>query len=458
MLEKLKNFIEKERLLKEGERVIVGYSGGADSTCLLHLLHRAGYQVIAAHLHHGQRHDADDEAGHCDEFARQIGAEFVLGKADVPLISREQKVGIEEAGRLARYEFFRQTSAQYGGARVATAHTLDDNAETVLLNICRGSGLAGVAGIPLVRDNIIRPLLWLRRAETRAYCEEMGFWFHDDPANFDESYARVILRKRVFPQLEEVNSRATEHIARLTEMARDEDSLLDSMAASMLESAEKRSLHPLSFLARMSEAELDLDKLRHFPHPLVRRGVRLLAKALGAHASYEQAELIAAAVFAREKTSFTVEGGAVVFELSPPVFTARRLEKPEPYRELLPVPGELASDEFGWRLAAYETAEEPSPERRSLSAVMDAASKVGELYVRPMKPGDKMAPIGGNETSLGKLLTNARVTGSMKARLPIVCDMAGPVWVPSVCLAERVKVREGTSRRLALQFGPVSAD
>ncbi|MEA2553176.1 MAG: tRNA(Ile)-lysidine synthase, partial [Fimbriimonadaceae bacterium] len=185
MLERFRDHLEKTGLIPAGTRVLVGYSGGADSTCLLHLFHALQVDIVAAHLHHGQREEADTEQRLCEAFCTELGIPFVSGRGDVPRLAKDLKIGLEEAGREARYAFFRQAAFQTGCTLVATAHTLSDNVETILLNIARGSGLAGLAGIPEKRENIVRPLMIFAREETRAYCQDHGFWYHDDPANED---------------------------------------------------------------------------------------------------------------------------------------------------------------------------------------------------------------------------------------------------------------------------------
>ncbi len=184
MLVRFLEHVRSKNLLDPGLPTLVGYSGGPDSTCLLHLLHRGGFDVIAAHLHHGQRAEADQEMALCQAFCDELGVPFMAGRADVPRIASSMKIGLEEAGRNARYQFFESAIAATNAAAVATAHTSDDQVETILLNIIRGSGLGGLRGIPERRGKIVRPLLPFSRAETRVYCEENGLWTHDDPANF----------------------------------------------------------------------------------------------------------------------------------------------------------------------------------------------------------------------------------------------------------------------------------
>jgi tRNA(Ile)-lysidine synthase len=167
MLERFRDHLATSGLVPDGVPILVGYSGGADSTCLVHLLHQVGIPIVAAHLHHGQREEAETELKLCQAFAESLNIPFVSGRADVPRLAQDIRIGLEEAGRNARYGFFQQAAYQTGCDLIATAHTRDDHVETVLFNITRGTGMSGLAGIPERRDSIVRPLLPFTRQETR---------------------------------------------------------------------------------------------------------------------------------------------------------------------------------------------------------------------------------------------------------------------------------------------------
>jgi tRNA(Ile)-lysidine synthase len=452
---RLADHIARHQLLQHGEQVAVGYSGGPDSTCLLILLKEAGYDVVAAHLHHSQRDEADAELAACERLAQEFEIPFLAGKADVPTIAALNKLGIEEAGRHARYEFFRQIALSLGGCKVATAHTLDDHVETILLNLARGAGPRGLAGIPVLREGIVRPLLFARRAESKAFCESRNLWTHDDPSNSDRSFARVRARFDVTPGFETLHERAFENASRSAEIAREEDALLDAWAVQTIASAAVEDDSPLAFLTRDVELRLLRSRLAEHPRALVRRCIRLLGEALGVEPDFAQTESIVEAVFREEKSSVTLEGGAVVIESSADEVLGRRLERPPQFRQPLTVPGETISDALGWRIAASETGSDPAREARSLWQVADASAIKGALYAKPFEPGDRMTPFGADSArKLQDLLTNAKVSGAAKARLPIICDMVGPIWVPGVSLAHRVRVTPDTARRLLLEFGP----
>lgn len=436
---------------------MLGYSGGADSTCLLHLFAECGVDVIAAHLHHGQRPEADGELASCAEVCEGLGVPFVSGRSDVPLLSRDLGIGIEEAGRKARYEFFEQCRTQTGAAVIATAHTLDDHAETVLLNLARGTGLHGLAGIPESRGAIVRPLLPFSRAETRRFCKERGLWFHDDPANEDESYSRVRIRKNVVTQLERIHPAAKDSIARLAKIVADEDRFLDGMAAAALEQCELRPNGKLTFVSDDCEAYFAKGSLLSLPRVLLGRALRLLAGALGTSLDFGQTHAAIEGIAGNEKGSVTATGGNVVIEWDETTVGARSLRVDAPYRFPLTLPGETVSDEFGWCLTAYDAGTgDYRRERGSLDVVLDGEAVKGGLYFRSYESGDTIRPMGlGGTKKVGEVFSEMGLTEAARRRLPVVCDLVGPVWVPGGCLDERVKVTPGTGRRIGLRLDPI---
>lgn len=457
MLDRFRQHLELARLIPDGARVLVGYSGGADSTCLLHLLHLAGIDIVAAHLHHGQRAEADGELRLCEAFAESLGVPFVSGRADVPRMARELGIGLEEAGREARYGFFRQAAHQLGAHLIATAHTRDDHAETVLLNLTRGTGLSGLAGIPERRDELVRPLLPFSREETRAYCEAEGFWYHDDPSNADVNFSRARIRHRVLPELRTINPAADAAIARLSSLVSEEDRFLNGMAAAALEQSEVLLNGELGFLTRDVEVAFSRDALSSLPPVLFRRAMRLAVGALGASLDYEQTVLLIEGVAVQERGSITADGGEVVVEWTPTEIAARQLRPTEPFRYGLTLPGETLSDEFGWHFVAFEEAYAGIPPvRASLDVVVSRAAVKGSLYFRSAQPGDTMSPLGfPHRRKISDILSEAGLTPAARARLPIVCDMVGPVWAPGVCVDERVKPTPETDWVLRLQFAPI---
>ncbi len=453
MIERVADFIEAKRLLQPGQAVCVGFSGGADSTALLHLLKELGYGVFAAHINHRQRPEADEHEAKCRQIAERFGVEWLSAKYDVPAIAKDRRIGIEEAGRAARYDFFRRIHLERGHA-TATAHTLDDSVETMLLNLARGSGMRGLAGIPVQRDGyIMRPMLEIRRSETVDYCEKIGVEPIHDPSNDDSRFARVRLRA-FMPAFESLHPGAIANATRSAGIFAEEDEFLNALAANAMQDCEIDSRDPLRFLTRHLEVLLDSQKLRHLFPVVAKRGLRLIADVLGGSISFDQTELIYQAVRSGEKAAVTLEGGEVVLEVGSDVVAIRKLEESPRYRQPLSVPGETNSAELGFRFTVAPTDYAPDRPHNSFDVVIDGDAVKGALYIRPFSPGDRIQPLKSTgEKKIQDLLTDRKVGALAKARLPIVCDMVGPIWVPTICIADRVKVTPGTKRRLGLEFG-----
>lgn len=224
-------------LVGRGESVMLALSGGADSTCLLYLLagfrERIGFDLAAAHLDHGMRPEASSDIDFCRRACAENGVELSVGRAEL-------EFGAPEAlARRARYDFLARAAAAAGCRVLATAHNLDDQAETILLRLVRGTGLRGLAGIPvsstLERDGLtlrlVRPLLGTGREEIEAWLADRGARFVTDRTNFECDYLRNRLRREVMPRLLEYNPSFRRAVARLAETAADEHSFLEARAA-----------------------------------------------------------------------------------------------------------------------------------------------------------------------------------------------------------------------------------
>lgn len=458
MRERLREFVAEHGLIPEGARVLVGYSGGADSTCLLHLLHEEGFDVVAAHLNHAQRPEAEADARHCAAFAESLGIPYVGGSADVPALSRDRKVGLEEAGRLARYAFFDEAAAQTGCARIATAHTRSDLAETVVFNLARGTGLAGLAGIPVQRDRIVRPLLFASRQETTDYCAINGLQTITDSGNDDDRFARVRIRKRILPELRSINEKVEDNIANLARIVDSEDRFLDGAAAAALEQGEIPLNGDLRFLTLDCEAAFRRDYLLHLPPVLLRRALRLLCEALGGNLDYAGTENAARLIASEPKGSLTALGGEVVVTWQENEVRAAAIEAGPAFEGPVAVPGTTYDPARLWKLeiSLANVSSEPI-ERAALAVPIDVDAFRGPLHFRAVRPGDAMRPIGApGKRKLSDLLGEAGLTLLARRRLPILCDIIGPLWAPGVTLDERARPAPGADKALRAVFGPFS--
>ena len=219
---KVEAFIRKYHMIEEGDRVVAGVSGGADSVCLLFMLcalrERMKFQILVCHVNHGLRGaEADSDEKYVEELCGKLGVPCRIFRENVELTARKRKQSLEEAGRMVRREAFEAMCREYGGTKIATAHHQDDNAETMLLNLARGTGLNGLCGIRPVRERWIRPLLCLGRAEIEKWLESRKIGFCRDATNEEDEYTRNRIRHHIIPALEQqVNMGTVRHLNELS--------------------------------------------------------------------------------------------------------------------------------------------------------------------------------------------------------------------------------------------------
>lgn len=219
---KVEEFIRKYHMIEENDRVVAGVSGGADSVCLLFMLcalkEKLGFRITVCHVNHGLRGDeADSDERYVKELCGSLGVPCRIFHENVELISRKRKQSLEEAGRAVRRAAFDRVCREEGGTKIATAHHQDDNAETMLMNLARGTGLNGLCGIRPVRDRWIRPLLCLGRQEIERWLEERGISFCRDATNDEDEYTRNRIRHHIIPAMEQqVNVGTVRHLNSLS--------------------------------------------------------------------------------------------------------------------------------------------------------------------------------------------------------------------------------------------------
>lgn len=221
MKNRVLNYIKENNMLETGESVVIGVSGGADSMCLLSLMEEIAkfmsLKLAVVHIHHGIRKDtADRDAAFVEKYCTEHNIYCLVKRVDVPTLSKQLGMSEEETGRKVRYDAFKEVLNEIssnGQGKIAVAHNADDSAETVLLNLFRGSGIKGMAGILPVRGNVIRPILCLTRKEIEEYNDVNGMEYVQDETNFVAEYTRNKLRLHILPAIKEsINSKASEHI------------------------------------------------------------------------------------------------------------------------------------------------------------------------------------------------------------------------------------------------------
>lgn len=237
-MEHILPYAESQNLLPRKGSVLCALSGGGDSVALLHYLKRQGFSVAAAHFDHHIRPNSGQDAAFCRRFCAELGVELWVGEGEVGAMEGN----LEANARAARYAFLEETAEKIGAEVIATAHTASDNLETVLMHLTRGCGLNGLCGIQPRRGKIVRPMLQTTRKAVERYLEENGLEFVTDQTNLDDSYVRNRIRHQVVPVLESVNPRVTEQVSCMTELLRQDEAALRTLAERTPEPARPPSL------------------------------------------------------------------------------------------------------------------------------------------------------------------------------------------------------------------------
>ncbi len=488
------SYIERHALIVPGDTVVVAVSGGADSLCLLYLLHALapalGCRLHVAHLDHALRPDSAADATFVAEHAAALGLPCATRRQDVASLARQRRLSPEHAGRLARYAFLREVAIEVAAAvaapvdppriaPIATGHTRDDQAETLLLNLARGSGLAGAAGMLPGRAGIVRPLLEVTRAETEAYCKARGLAPREDESNRSPCYARNRLRQEVLPLLEAVQPSARANLAHAARRLAGDLALIERLAASALNRA--MTVQPGVPVQPdvASESGVCVDSSAapdDFPSPLaVRLSVggwaaaepelrphmlRLLLRRVLGHAEgfgeREYTAMLRALAPDAPPMTLTLPKGLVLTRhgaeaaLGPPSSPVAALGA---YR--LPIPGRVRTP-AGVVRAEYAPAPADWRGVPSHEAYLDRAAAGTELVVRGRRPGDRVQPLGlGGTRKVHDVLIDRKVPWTQRDHIPIVDGPRGIAWVAGVCIGEPYRVQGAADPAVRLTWEPV---
>lgn len=451
MLSRVKKTIEKYGMLFPGDRVVVGVSGGADSLGLLHaLLELEEYrpELIVAHLNHGIRgKEAQRDASFVKRAAESCGLKFELGKADAPGYKKEKKLSLEKAARILRYEFFEKTRSKFGADKIATAHTLDDQAETVLMRLIRGSGLRGLSGIPPVsRGVIIRPLIETPRPDIEKYLESKGIAWIEDSTNKLRTMQRNRIRLDLIPELGAYNPRIKETLSRTSDILRSEEDYIQR-------EAEKNFRRV--FIPGGGELRGDLKKFGRLHQALRLNMLRLavddLNKSLKNIASLH---LLSADEFLMsDSVSGEVEfpDEIVIAKGHDSFLVTTRLGLEHKFSYFIGSPGKWKFPEFG--VDIKEVPAKSLEKEREDVAYFDARKVVFPVEVRNFRPGDRFIPLGmKEEKKLKNFFVDEKIPRFERYRTPIFTSRGEIFWIGGMRIDERFKIRKKGTKAIRMSL------
>ena len=478
-------------LLRPGERVAIAVSGGADSVALLRLLlelrEELGVVLAVAHVNHQLRGaDAERDAEFVAELAERHGVEFHLALRDVGAYAVEHKLSLEAAGRWVRYAFFRSLVDEGNVDKVATAHTLDDQAETVLLKLLRGSWLRGLAGIhPRLRAEdgrvwVVRPLLGTSRRELEAYLDRLGQPWREDLSNQDRRFRRNRVRQ-LLPLLEaEYNPEIRAALAQTAELARAEESYWAEKIAGIAPGLISYSVLTGEIAARAGgigteSVTVDSELLGHQPLALQRRLLRFAGEQVGLKLGFEEVERLRRLLSARGGSRCELPAG----------WEARKRRSLNRSSLQIFRPGEGTADEtrssergaqcrkqssaYEYRLRVPGGLHVPEARRiirvclvdvgngHARANLIDPKQIEGELTVRNWRPGDRYHPLGDErEKKLKVYFQQYRIPPEERTMWPLVFSNERLIWAVGMPVASAVAFRENTGVAFEIEGKPIA--
>lgn len=477
------DFLEKKCLLKPDDLVVVGVSGGADSLYLLNHLHHIGQPLIAAAFNHKLRPESDLEISFVGEICTVWGIPCVTGSADVYKISLTRKLSLEEAARIARYEFLFQTARNHGATAVATAHHADDQVETILMHFLRGSGLDGLTGMrprifmpqwdPDEKIPLIRPILDIHRFEIEEWCREAGIKPVQDASNNNTEFFRNRLRHVLIPDLEQnYNPKFRQHLLNLSQTVSEDKGIIEAVV--------EESWEACATTEKDNNGSIVFDRVR-FLALLPGIQARLIRKAKfrlcpeARDVSYDS--IMRVLNFITEtrinvlqpwenKLWMAVEGDRFLFFLDGMRPNFRNYPQlPDGAFFRLSIPGQIRFDN---RRLSCDFCRLSSAEYESLMGQMkqnrffvclDLDRITQPLVVRTGTEGELFRPLGsgGHRQKLSDFWINSKVTHEYRRNYPLVVDQNEIIWIPGFRPADFCKLSPDTTNGLRLILDPVQS-
>lgn len=442
MLREIEKIIDEYSMIGNSGAVTVAVSGGADSVALLHAMlaisEKRGFKVYAAHLNHCLRGaESDGDERFVRDLCESWNVELTVEKIDVPEIAAKTCRGTEETAREERYAFLQRAAR----GKIATAHTADDNAETLLFRLARGTGLDGLCGIPPVRGNIIRPLLYCTRAAVERYCDENGLAYRNDSTNSDIRYSRNRIRHTVMPGLKAVNPGCAESISRAAFILREDAEFLNGLARQKYSEA-------------LCAKGVSLEILRDLPEALLSRVLRMyITEKTGIAVGYERIRAVETVVRGGGKAQ--ISGG--IFAESAGGYLC--VYSPGGGGSVL----DLGGDPELFRCPGLEFVR-GMPNSKKINKFVfknsiDCDKIVGNLRARHREPGDKYRPVFRRGTrEINKLFSDAGLSPEERHGRLILEDGAGIVWVEGFGVDVRVACGDTTKAYVTViseKFGEI---
>ena len=416
-MKKVVDFIAGHNMLNGADTVLAAVSGGADSVCMLHILielsKNTGFSVYAAHFNHLLRgEESDRDEAFVKKLCKELDVHLYCGSGNVKEYAAAHSIGTEEAAREMRYSFLRRTAESVNAAKIATAHNADDNAETVILNLTRGAGLAGLRGIPPVRDNIIRPILCLTRTEIEEYLAKHGIEYVTDSTNLEDIYTRNKLRHHVMPVIRELNPRFSENLIGTCEILRQDEDFLSAEADRIISQNARGN-------------RISADVLLSLHKSISARVVRKMAN--GATALQTE-DILALCKNTSPSAEIHITGMKIHREYSDIVFGSEDIS--EFSTIVLEENTPVVIPELNLEITLEKAVFTDNIHKSFTEYLFKTIDVYGKISIRPRKTGDSIKLRGTNCTkSVKKLFIEKRIPSALRKQIPIIADERGVLGI-----------------------------
>ena len=426
-----------------GNHLLIALSGGADSIALLTLLHQFQSQyalkLTCAHFHHGIRGpEADRDAAFCRSFCQSLGVELIEGCGDVPAYAREHSAGLETAAREMRYAFLRETARNTGADKIALAHHLNDQAETILMHLLRGSGLTGMQGMARLQDDLYRPLLEIPKDDLVQYLRKRGISWQEDITNSVDDNPRNALRLNVLPEIEKSYPSAAKAIARFGSIARSEEAFLCRITNQFLSKRRQTGPYGQRLLLDGNEDEA-----------LLRRCIRAMA---GQQLSMEKTNAIL--VLAQSPRGRLEISSNLLVEKTSSALYFLHPEKEKPAAIPLQIPGRTTLKGVCHILAEVGTF--PIEADQPLTECFSHESLTGAC-LRLRLSGDRIHPLGAKGSRLlSDYLIDKKIDRPLRDCMPVIAKEKNILWAGGAGISHEARIQNETERMVRLTIIPIT--